>query len=141
MQRLERAVFFCIALRLFLPVAAGAQAQTSLTTQVHGERRTATVATLPDAAGVPYAPLHDLARQLGGNAVLDGTRVKLDLAGSAAFLWVDGTEVESAEDAFTIAYPVRNHKGEAWIAVADVAPLLTQGFRLVLEPTTVTRLP
>lgn len=134
MHRLGRVEGFLICFAALATLAAGARAQTVLTTQIHGERRTVAISDLLDVNGVRYASLHGLAGQLGGAVELDGTRVKLDLAGGAAFLWVDGAEVESAEDAFTLTYPVRVYNGEVWVALSDVEQLLTRGFRLTLDP-------
>ncbi len=118
--------------------AVGARAQIVITTRVHGEPRTATISSVLEVEGVRHASLNGLAAQLGGAVGVEGARVKVDLAGGAAFLWINGTEVESAEDAFTLDYPIRSHDGEAWVAVSDIDRLLARAFRLTLEPAAVT---
>jgi N-acetylmuramoyl-L-alanine amidase len=92
--------------------------------------RTAT-RTVSDLA---YADLQGLAEGLGAGFVITASRVQVDLDGASAWVYFNDDRVTASLAEFTLAHPVIQRDGRAWLALRDVPPFFQQAFQLALTP-------
>lgn len=100
------------------------------TGEIEGAARSAAVEeTILDE--ILYVSIVDIAEQLGGSASQLTTRVRVDIAGSTAWLQADDTRV-NAFRIFTLSQPARRIGGEFFLATVDVPVFFEKAFRVDL---------
>lgn len=92
------------------------------------------VATLDETneSGVPYVSLISITEQLGGGYSLLPTRLRVDLAGSTAWVQVNDRRVNAVR-IFSLSHPIVRKNGDVLIATSDVIPFFAKGLRVVLS--------
>jgi N-acetylmuramoyl-L-alanine amidase len=102
--------------------------QYSITTNFNSENFEATMYIVP-LEKEEYVSLESVIEQLGGMVSVTPTRVRIDLAGTIAWLNLNDTRVSSIS-IFSLDKPVINHNENIFIGVTDLSPLLRKAFRI-----------
>jgi N-acetylmuramoyl-L-alanine amidase len=117
---------------MLLACAITAHAETArFTATVNGVERQAVVdsVTVDDRE---YVPVLSIARQLGGDGRLVGTRVQLDLGGHSAFAAIDDREVNASAARFDLEAPLKRGEVGPLIALSEVTTFFQQGFEVAV---------
>jgi N-acetylmuramoyl-L-alanine amidase len=125
-------LFAAVLLPGLFPLCA-AGAPFTVKASVAGQDRAAAVDSV-EVQGVAYLPLSVLLRQLGGNCQVSAARVQAELSGKTALIGINDIRVNTSRIQFSLAYPVLSREGDAWVAQADLEPLLSQAFQISLVP-------
>jgi N-acetylmuramoyl-L-alanine amidase len=63
---------------------------------------------------------------------VSAARVQAELSGKTALIGINDIRVNTSRIQFSLAYPVLSREGDAWVAQADLEPLLSQAFQISL---------
>ena len=121
-----------IALAVLVPFAWAAPFSFSAT--VDGKKASATVDAFQDS-GQAYISLEKLLRQLGGSAREAPGKLTMDFGGRSAVVSLNGTQVSTSSESFSLQFPVKEADGGPYIAVADLEKLFGSGFGVGIART------
>lgn len=118
----------CLASLFFSLISSPLWAQgVELTVFANGEERVITLELL-DIEGVAYVPLPVLMEEVGGAYNMLPARLRVDFAGTTAWLAVDDNRV-NALSIFSLSQDIREADGVSLIALEDVPPFFLKSFR------------
>jgi len=104
--------------------------QYKITSEFNSEMVEATMYIVP-VNSLEYVSLESMVEQLGGMISVTPTRVRVDLAGTIAWLDLNDTRVSSIS-IFSLSAPVINYNEDVFVGVADIPSLLRKAFRIEL---------
>jgi N-acetylmuramoyl-L-alanine amidase len=102
--------------------------QYSINTKFNSESFQATMFIVP-IESQEYVSLESVIEQLGGMVSITPTRVRVDLAGTIAWLNLNDTRVSSIS-IFSLDKPVVNYNEDVFVGLTDLSPLLRKAFRI-----------
>lgn len=132
------------ALLLLALLAPHAFADTRVYNAQVGAQTYVVTVNVSDADGVPSVSLRDVVRQLGGQIRVEDGNVGITLLGASANFVLGDTRIASSHNEFTIQRAPTVVDNDILIAVDDLAPFFSYGFKLDLKegaPTQPTAAP
>lgn len=135
-----RSTYSTIVITLLgLAVACGPTwaAPFSFEASADGKAATATVDAFQDN-NQAYVSLGKLMQQLGGSTREAPGKVTIDYGGRSAVATLNGTQVSTSTESFSLQFPLREADGGPYIAVADLEKLFGSGFGTSITRTEAT---
>lgn len=83
--------------------------------------------------GVDHLSLPDLIDECGGYCQVQAARINADLNGRSIKLGINDTRAYTSQGQFLLDHPVIRHRGDVFVAVADVPKILGTGFGLTVR--------
>lgn len=120
-------VFLLLAVACCAAAVSAWAAPFSFLATVEGKKTTATVDAFQDN-NQAYISLEKLLRRFGGSSREAPGKLTMDFAGRSAVVALNGTQVSTSTDSFSLQFPVKEADGGPYVAVADVEKLFSSAF-------------